>query len=259
MIGILSTTATGTAPWWLDDFRPFTIVHLLVAITAAVVVVALVLGGRRAGRGGYEKPLRFSFAGVVIAIQTYTTVWWLLPENFDFGVSLPLHLCDIVAWLAPLTLLIRARWMRAALYFWGIGLSTQAFFTPILTEGVAETNFWLFWGGHTMILAAAVYDVVVLGYRPTGRDFLTVVVISLGYVGAMMVFNMAFDVNYGYVGDQLPARETALDLLGPWPWRVVAMVGLGTAAMGALWLVWPAASRLAPGRRGRGEAEAAGA
>ncbi len=222
-------------------FEPFGKMHALSAGACALVMAALIFAGwrlrRKHPRG--EERLRFAWAGSVMAWQVFATIWWVLPRNWNIEISLPLHVCDVAAVIAGPALLLRTKWPRHILYFWGLGLSTQAFFTPVLREGPVDMRFWLFWVGHTQIVGSALYDLIVRGYRPTWRSFLAITGISLLYAAIMVPFNVALGVNYGYVGNTLPENRTMLDSLGPWPQRLIALWVLAEMAFAALWAIWP--------------------
>ncbi|MDX9910946.1 MAG: TIGR02206 family membrane protein [Phycisphaerales bacterium] len=228
---------------WLDTFHSFSLPHAIVVLAFILATGAsCVLGRRWRGRPA-ERMLRLAWAWTTIAWQSAAVVWWLLPRNFDLYESLPIHVCDLAAWIAPLALLTQRRWLRTMLYFWGIGLSTQAFLTPVLQEGPTYLKFWLFWVGHTQIVGSAVYDLVVLRYRPTRRDFITAFTISLVYILAALAFNIAMHTNYAYVGNSAPDRPTIIDALGRWPLRVLWLSMIVTVLFLVLWLIWPAARR----------------
>src|SRR4029450_5624684 len=121
---------------------------------------------------------------------------------------------------------------RTLLYFWGIGLSTQAFFTPTVQYGVGHIKFWMFWIGHTMIVGSAVYDVVVRGYRPRARDWWFAVAttytlcMTVFYFDVLMSRAGGMPINYWYIGDTKPSNPTLIDDLGPWPLRVLFLSGI---------------------------------
>lgn len=239
----------------LETFTPFTLFHLVVAGLFAFTMVAAALLGRR--WRGTEREWRFRslFCWGTIVWQAMAVVYWAWPTHFDIQESLPLHLCDVAAWVAPLALLTQRRWLRGVLYFWAIGLSTQAFFTPVLDEGLSHPKFWFFWVGHTQIVGAAIYDVVALGFRPAWRDFRAGVIANAALFAVVMPLNLAFGVNYGFVGNIEPEHPTLISRLGPWPLRVLWIVLIVHGVMLALWLVWPLADRVL-GRRAGSKEEA---
>jgi hypothetical integral membrane protein (TIGR02206 family) len=248
--------ATDTTPW-LTTFAPFTAMHI---VTVAVLLAAM-MGSCWMGRlwRGSERERRFRLAWgwFVALVALATNVYYITPGNWDIRESLPLHLCDLAIIVAAAAMLAHTRWLRILLYFWGIGLSTQAFITPTLQFGVAHPKFWIFWIGHTCIVGSAVYDIVVGGFRPTLRDLGAAILMTVGYLFAMLLVNSGIDrfwplpdepANYGYVGRGVPKNPTIINSLGPWPGRLVWLAGIVVADYLLLWGVWPLARRVT-GRR----------
>lgn len=241
----MALTAPASPPTssWVETFSPFGVFHALVFVSAVLLVIGSCLLGRRwRGRRG-ECRLRMAWILFTLLWQVGAVIWWVAPMDFEDDV-LPLHVCDIAAWVAPLALALQARWLRAWLYFWAIGLSTQAFFTPVVREGVGYPHFWLFWVGHLQIVGSAIYDVSVLGYRPKIRDLAVVVTISLIYGSVMLGMNIAFGWNYGYLGSGTPDSPTLIDHLGPWPFRLLPLITLAISAMALAWLPWALVDRM---------------
>ncbi len=241
------TPAIATQP---PGFEPFTATHLVAAGVGVACMAVFVLAGCQASEPR-ERQIARTWAGLWLIQQAVVTVYWLVPANFDAGKSLPLHLCDVAGWLGPFALLLahtrKTRWLRTMLYFWGIGLSTQAFLTPTLSEGPGDPRFWFFWISHTQIVGAAVYDIIARGYRPSARDFKTAIIATLCWMVPIVLFNMATGLNYGYLGKELEGT-TILNALPPWPWRIAAMAGIVLVLFTVLWGVWPL-SRVIAGKR----------
>lgn len=250
--------ATSATYDWAVEFHAFTLQHLAtLTLFVGLMVGACWLGRRwlsekhtgagrarpRAARPDLEWRLRLVWVWTTIAWQSFATVWYLLPRNFDWYESLPLHLCDLAAWVAPLALLTQKRWLRTLLYFWGIGLSTQAFLTPVVEGGFGDFRYWLFFIGHTQIVGSAVYDVVVLGYRPNLHDWGIVTLLSLAWIIPVTAFNVLMDVNYGYTGRMTPGGTTILDYLGPWPWRLGTMFVLTQVLWAVVCVPWVVGTR----------------
>jgi len=244
--------AAANAGSWLEEFHSFTLFHLLTVTVCAAVMFGISLLGRRWRESDREKRLRIGWCVGVFAWQGFAVVWWLLPSNYELGRSLPLHVCDLAAWLAPFALLTQNKWLRTLLYFWGIGLSTQAFFTPVLEHGAGHLRYWLFWIGHTQIVGSALYDLIARGYRPVFADYIRVSVANMVYAVVIISFNIAFAVNYGYLGDDTPGRETLMDFLGPWPQRLILVWLITQTGMAVMWAAWPVGERVRDVMRGAG-------
>jgi len=228
------------------QFAAFTAAHAVVASACLALMVASAVLGRRWRGTPNERRLRFAWIWFTIGWQAGAVTWYLLPTNFDPHNSLPLHLCDLAAWLVPIALWTQRRFPMALLYFWGVGLSTQAFFTPVLRQGYATAEFWMFWVGHLQIVGSAVYVVAVMGLRPTLGDLArsiacSAVVLTCIILANQVIIPAAFGVessNYWYVGNLDTGARTIIDALGPWPWRIGWIVLLAASAMTLSWIPW---------------------
>lgn len=229
--------ATAPPNLW-TDFRVFTPFHF---ITLAVCIT-LIAGACRLGqrwRGTPAEPrLRWAWAAFILLMQVPSNYYYLWLD-WDFDNSLPLHVCDLTVLIAAGALLTNARWLKTMLYFWGIGLSTQGFITPVVTTGLGTAWYWFFWINHLQIIGSAVYLLVVMGYRPVRKDLLTAVMVSYAYIIAILIFDLANGVNYGYVGNLTPRTPTLIDKMGPWPLRLYMMLGIASTLFAVMWLVWP--------------------
>jgi len=154
--------------------------------------------------------------------------------------GLPLHICDLGGLIGPFALLTRNRLLRATLYFWTFALTLQAFIQPALTDGPATSVFWFFFAAHSIVLACALYDLLVLGYRPLWADLPRVYGFSAVYVAGVVAVNAWLGANYAYLGDPAPPLKIPpfIDALGPWPLRAVIVLALAAVSFPLLVLPW---------------------
>ena len=222
----------------VHHFQPFSPTHFTI-VGLLTVFWGYVIGLGLKWRGTLKLiRLERAFAKLILLIWIVIHIWWLFPANFIPARSLPIHICDIVALLAPLALIWRKRFLVALLYFWGIGLSLQGILTPDLQLGPVTLVFWLFWLHHATIVGTAVYIVIVHRFRPTWRDYRLAMGAGLLYLAIILPINIVFGFNYGYLGNMLPSQPSLIDWLGPWPWRVGVMAALACAGMALLQLPW---------------------
>jgi len=234
---------------WLTEFHSFTWQHALVAGGLAAVMGAVITCGRAWRGTPRERTLRHVLVGIIAVTVIAGDAYYLSPGQYDPAMSLPLQLCDLALVMAALALGPGWRWARALLYFWGLLLSSQGFFTPTLTHGFGHPRFWFFWSMHAMIVGGALYDLIVLRFRPTGRDLLFAMTAILVYTGLMIWINVRMGWNYGFVGPSSPGTPTIVDALGPWPLRLVWMAAMVFAVQAAAWAVW----KLGRSKPARGE------
>jgi len=225
----------------MTEFRSYSALHgLSIAVCFIIIGIAAVLGRRWfATKPAAEQKFVRVWCAFVVLYQILLLVWWLVPPSLDPATSLPLHICDLVVWCVPLAFLFGSRWASSLLYFWGLGLSMLAFAAPILNEGPASVEFWLFWIGHTQIVGSALYLVVVRGYIPKMRDLLVAGIATLGYAVVIIPINVALGAGYGMLGP----TEISQGLFGPWPANVVVILVLEVLLFVGIWLPWPILSR----------------
>ena len=206
-------------------FVPYTLLHAVTVAVCVVLVVALVMLMRRRRDTAAEIVQRRALAAFALGAWVVSYVW-LNWSAIDLKM-LPLQVCGLLGLVAPLALLTGNRWLRATLYFSAFTLTIQAFIQPILILGPVTLEFWRFWLLHSLILCCAVYDLVVLRFRPGWSDLARACVMSAAYVAAIVPVNLMLGTNYGFVGnppDQ--AQPPVIALLGPWPERIVVLMAL---------------------------------
>jgi hypothetical integral membrane protein (TIGR02206 family) len=226
-----------------EVFVPFSSLHLLAVAVCGLMIAMLATAGRALRERAAEATLRRLWAVFALGYWFLSILWWNR-NGLDLYGGLPLHLCDFNGLVAPLALLTLNRWARATLYFWSFTLTLQAFIQPMLSDGPAHLPFWMFWAGHTIIMASAVYDVAVLGFRPDWRDVGRVIVVSLAYVAVVTPVNLELGTNYGFIGNPPPGKSIPpfIDAMGPWPRRAVIVMGLATLGFVLTLLPWRTAS-----------------
>lgn len=204
--------------------------------------VAIMLGVAFMGRVWRDSPrgerLRVGIGVFGMVYWIISNAWWNWPGNFELSRSLPIQVCDLAGLIGPLALVLRKRWLRALTYFWGIALSSQGFFQPVLKVGGAYTEFWLFWANHTIVVGIAIYDVIALGFRPRWKDYFIAVGALLIYAAVIIPFDIALGVNYGYIGNTKPENPTIIDKLGPWPGRLLPLGVIALGVMAVLQVPW---------------------
>ncbi|MFI4898809.1 MAG: TIGR02206 family membrane protein [Phycisphaerales bacterium JB059] len=219
---------------WAREFHAYSAFHAVTLAVCALAIFGACLGGRRLSRSG-ERVWRRTIGWSIVAFQSFAALWRVAPGSFDLNESLPLHMCRVVVWAAALAMLTESRRARTICFFWGLGLSSQGFVTPMWNHGLASVEFWLFWVSHAQIVGVAAYALTVLGYRPVRADLFFAswsgVVFALVVIGA----NLALGTNYSYLGAGTYENRCVVDLLGPWPWRAPAMIAGALAIFGVLY------------------------
>ena len=103
--------------------------------------------------------------------------------------------------------------------------------------------FWWFWAQHTIILGYAIFDLMVLSFRPSWLDLRRTYVVSAIYLCIVAPLDIHFGADYGFLGD-LPADKIPpfVAALGPWPARAFILVAAAVAFL-MVALPWQLADR----------------
>ncbi len=149
----------GEAADWGSAFRAFTAFHAVMAGACVAAIAGVTLVGVVSGRR--EARFRVCWGWAILGFKLVETAIDLRPGRFKLEESLPVQVCDLAAFIAAGAMITQRRTLRTLLYFWGIGLCSQALITPTLSGGWRALDFWFFWIGHTMILGSASYDLIV--------------------------------------------------------------------------------------------------
>ena len=170
--------------------------HLVpLALFVVGLGVAVVVGRRDRAVPGPTRTSRT--LAVLIPLATVPFQVIDIAVNFDLGITLPLHLCDL-AWIAATwALWTHHRFPVALTYFWGLVLTTQAIVTPALNEQIPHPRYFAFWGLHLLIVWSAVYLVIGRGLVPRWRDYATTVATTAAWAVATDAVAVATDTNNG--------------------------------------------------------------
>lgn len=224
----------------LDRFSLGSPVHLLTLGIILLLSVALALFGRRAQTRRPEIARRWRTVIVVGSLLSWvvTVLYGLHPDRFRWDVSLPLQYCNLANLIAAHALARRDRRSQSLLYFWGFTLCVWAFLTPSLVHGPGHLWFWIFWAYHLFIPVSLAWILVVDGFRPRWPDLRFSLVVTIAFTLLLAALGAVTGWNYGYVGPGKPEQPSLVDVLGPYPIRILWMLLIGSAIFFLLLLPW---------------------
>ncbi len=213
--------------------------HVLLYASLVGVCAAVVTVGRWSRTRGAGVARRVDRAWAVVLFGTWAVMvaGHLRPGRISWDQSLPLHICQLIALAAPVAVLSRRRLPRAIVYFWGLGLNSQAFFHVDSLGGLTHPATYILWGYHEANLAAVAYAVLVRRYRPSWGDWGLNVACIAAYAVVVGSIDAALAANYGMIGP--PTVYAVVTAFGPWPARVVWLALTAVAVTAGLTLVWP--------------------
>lgn len=209
----------------------------MVLLSLSIVMVAQYWGYKSKKAETLQRTSKRIGIGMLLLWLIYNA-YYFYPSNFRWETSLPFHVCDLLGPIAAIALFSSYRLPRAVLYFCGLTLAGQALLTPTGNQDPATLRFWLYWLLHAGIISVFLFDLTIRAYRPSFIDLRQVLYFDLAYAVLISPLNIAFNWNYGYLGNSKPDVPTIVDFLGPWPERILAMLLLAGLVQAAMYLPW---------------------
>jgi hypothetical integral membrane protein (TIGR02206 family) len=214
-------------------FEPYGPSHWATIAVFVIGAVLLVWTGRRQ-TDEQGRRLGRILGALTAAIYAAVLIYTLVPPSID---SVPLQLTDLATVAAAYALWSQRHWAYALTYYWGLVLSTQALISPVLkSPDFPHYQFLAFWAIHLVVVWAAIYLTWGRGMRPTWRSYRIAVAVTAVWAAVTFTFNRVAGTNYGFL-NRKPSTGSLLDVLGPWPWYVLAAATL-VAIVWAL-MTWP--------------------
>ncbi len=201
-------------------------VHLITVAVTATAIAALVVAARvRPGR--WTVAAARALALVIVVNETSWFVWQAAHHAFTIQNDLPLHLCDVAAYVSAIALWLRTPLLVELTYFWGIAGTANGVITPDIGDAYPSYVFFQYFIQHGAIPAAGLFLVVGLKIYPRPWAVPRVIAFSLGLLVFDAFANLLTNGNYLFLRS-VPPGPNLLSVLGPWPWYILwgAMVGI---------------------------------
>lgn len=200
-------------------FEPFSREHLAAVMIGSCITGLLLTTAK--SKSQHRPLITRILAFTNLAAYPLNLIAW---QTHDRPISLenllPLHLCDIAAFIAGFALLTGNSLLRTLTYFWGLAATLQALITPAISADFFSPPFISFFIQHFAIVAAAIYIPLVQGWRPKSPLWKSPFDAYLGAL-AYMLFSIAINqwlgTNFGFTS-RPPENASMIDHLGPWPW-----------------------------------------
>lgn len=211
-------------PFFTDNFTfvNYGSEHGLVILLAILLSAGVLLFAKKKLNEDQQKLFGFYLA-IIILISQLSKVWIKLSLNtFDKTTDLPLHLCNMMPFFVPFAMLFKNRTIWAILFFWIMGGTFQALFSPTLQHSFPHYEFWRYWIVHCGLVMIMIYGAYVLGFRLYFKDAV-ISAILLNLLALIIYFvNLQLDANYLYLIAK-PRGTTLYSFLGPWPWYILQL------------------------------------
>src|SRR4030081_962184 len=151
--------------------------HILTLAVIAVLTAVLVIAARRGG--AWTVPAARALAIVIVANEASWWVWLGFQHTWSFSYALPLHLCDVAAFVAAAALWTRRPLLVELTYFWGLAGTSNSLITPNIADHFPSYLYFQFYIAHAAIVAAALFLVVGLRISPRRGALTRVIALTL--------------------------------------------------------------------------------
>ncbi|MDB2628665.1 TIGR02206 family membrane protein [Gammaproteobacteria bacterium] len=168
-------------------------------------------------------------AGIMILHMITQPIYDVLLFELPWKEEFPLHMCDF-SMLAMIVYLLRQNAPKILFYcayFWGICGATMAMVTPDLEYGFPHGEYSPFFWGHSLILLAVFYVLMVRKERPILKDILKVVGVTLVLLIFVYIANLLIGppANYWYLVAR-PVDGTLMDYFPDPPLHLIGTIPL---------------------------------
>ena len=208
------------------EFVTFGTDHVLAVLLIAALAIGIPLLVRRTGSPTTERRIALAL-GIALPVYECAKIFIRVSiYNYELAEQLPFHICSLALLLVAYMLIRRNYPAFEVAYFWAMGGTLQAILTPDISEGFPGLAFVTFFIGHGLVIVGVVYAIVVFRFKPTLASVGKTAIVTLVYLPIAAILNILLDTNFLYLRHK-PAQASILDLLGPWPWYIAALVLLG--------------------------------
>jgi hypothetical integral membrane protein (TIGR02206 family) len=218
--------------------------HLATLAVIAICIGALVIAARLRP-GAWLVPAGRSLAVLIVVNECGWWVWLGFQPTWSASYALPLQLCDVVAFVSAAALWTRHPLLVELTYFWGLAGTGNGLISPDVPTHFPSYLFIQYFIAHGTIVAAALLLVVGLRITPRRGAVAWVFALTVALVAVDAAVNLLIGSNYMYLR-HTPDVPNLLDLMGPWPWYIVAASVLALAIFTGLDLPFSIRRRRAP-------------
>lgn len=201
-------------------FTLFGTSHLIVLIMSLLICVFLPLYAKKYCSAETQLSIGKGIGWTIIISWICSVLLEIAAGTFDIKIHLPLQLCYFCNIIILSVVQHRSfKWFEV-MYFWVFAGTLQATITPDLSHNFPHFGFFRYFIGHTGLILAIVYAIVVYEMRPNKHSIWKAFLATNVYLFAVSGVNYVLGANYFYTCAK-PEKASLLDALGEWPWYIV--------------------------------------
>lgn len=216
-----------------DLYRNFTWEHWIALFVFVLSTYLLVKFGKSLPENKKVKVLKGLSFVPLFMLGTKMILDWQL-NGITLQDDLPLHLCRILSFIAPLIIWFGNKRAKKILYYLALAGVTNAMITADIVYSFPHYGYFVYWIYHGTLIIIALYGILVMNCKLSLKDgLITFLTINL-YFLILHFINIALDSNYMYSRGK-PATASLMDFLGPWP---VYIIWLEVIALALIFIIY---------------------
>lgn len=199
-------------------FESFSPTHLVTLAVFIILLTALIVAGKKFN--DHQNLILGRALSVFMSVSV--SIWavlHLIYDRFNIAVDLPLSLCNLFAFLAPLLFWNPNHRRFEVIYFMVMCGTFQAILTPDLYVGFPGYGFFKYWIVHLGLVMVVIHYLLVFKLYPRPKAMFTTFVWLNIYLLSLIPVNLWLDANYFYMMEK-PGNPSILDYFGPWPFYI---------------------------------------
>lgn len=200
-------------------FESFSLTHMVTLVVFVFLLAAVIFAGRKLTN--HQNLLLGRALSVFMSVSV--SVWaglHLIYDRFDIAVDLPLSLCNLFAFIAPLLFWNPDHRRFEVIYFMVMCGTFQAILTPDLYVGFPGYGFFKYWIVHMGLVLVVTHYLLVFKLYPRPKAMITTFIWLNIYLLSVVPVNLWLDANYFYMMEK-PINPSILDYFGPWPFYIM--------------------------------------
>ena len=214
-------------------YQNFTGEHWIALIVFVLVTYGIIKAGSKMSESKKSNVLILLSFIPLLALGSRIVVDWQI-RGVTLQDDLPLHLCHILSFAAPLIVLYGNKRAKSILYYLALAGVTNAMITADIVYSFPHYGYFVYWIYHGTLIILALFGILVMQNQLRLREgLLTFLVINL-YFLVLHFINIALDSNYMYSRGK-PQTASLMDFLGPWP---VYIIWLEVIALALIFIIY---------------------
>jgi hypothetical integral membrane protein (TIGR02206 family) len=214
-------------------YHNFTLEHWIALTVFVLVTYGIIKAGRNLSESNKTKVLILLSFIPLVALGSRIVMDWQI-RGVTLQDDLPLHLCRILSFVAPVIVLYGNKRAKSILYYLALAGVTNAMITADIFYSFPHYGYFVYWIYHGTLIILALFGILVMQNQLSLREgLLTFLVINL-YFLVLHFINIALDSNYMYSRGK-PQTASLMDFLGPWP---VYIIWLEVIALALIFIIY---------------------